>query len=57
MTHAALVRNVANLLKAREAAALTSWHNRQWWRAELWLALVLVLAMLGGLAACWLVVR
>jgi len=36
---------------------MTSWHNRQWWRAELWLALVLVLAMLGGLAACWLAVR
>ncbi len=36
---------------------MTSWRNRQWWRAELWMALVLVLAMLGGLAACWLAVR
>lgn len=33
---------------------MTTWHNRQWWRAELWFALVLVLAMLGGLVA-WLV--
>ena len=28
---------------------MTSWRNRQWWRAELWLAAVLVLMLVGGL--------
>ena len=30
---------------------MTSWHNRQWWRAELWLAAGLVVMMIGGVVA------
>lgn len=30
---------------------MTTWHNRQWWRAELWLLAVLVLMLIGGVVA------